>query len=109
VESQPFQSLDQLIFYLIFSIISQKVLYHLGKIAQSPWAVKSFNFDVMLFEEFSVLGNEFAIKFLNKILFVRFGLGLLLRVRLIEFAACLKVHVWFGLFVNDLLFELDVR
>lgn len=62
----------------------------------------------MLFEEFSVLGNKFAIKFLNEILFVGFGFGLLLRVRLIELTTCLKVHVWFGLFVNDLLFELNV-
>jgi hypothetical protein len=62
----------------------------------------------MLFEEFSVLGDHSTIKFLNEILFVSFWFNLLLRVRMIELAACLEVQVGFGLFVDDLLFKLDV-
>jgi hypothetical protein len=62
----------------------------------------------MLFEKFSVLCDQFAIKFLNEILFVSFWFSLLLRIRIIELAACLKIHVGFGLFVDDLLLKLDI-
>lgn len=86
----------------------QKVLYYFGEIAQSHWAVQSLDLNVMLFKEIDVLSFELAIQFLNEILFVGFGFGLLFWVGLIELAACLKVHVGFGLFVDYLLFELVV-
>ena len=63
----------------------------------------------MFFEEFCIFSNLLSVKFLNEFLFVGFGFGLLIRVRVIEPSAGLKVHVRFWLFVDDFFLQFDVR